>query len=134
MFSIFRRYFNPEVYNIVQLDQRGCGKSLPHAELEDNNTQVANIYGILQIYQDYNFWTNFTLKKSMYCRVLRPRKKTEVVVFVVFVLGAGSKLVLFQALVADIEKLREHLSIGGTPFTFSGPRLSHRFTRKLLRY
>jgi hypothetical protein len=47
--SIFRRYFNPEVYNIVQLDQRGCGKSLPHAELEDNNTQVANIYTTVQI-------------------------------------------------------------------------------------
>ncbi len=42
-------------------------------------------------------------------------------------------MLLFQALVADIEKLREHLSIGGTPFTFCGPRLSQRFTR-ILRY
>ena len=51
----YRRYFDPSVYSIIQMDQRGCGKSTPHAELEDNNT---------------------------------------------------------QALVADIEKLREHLSVG----------------------
>merc|ERR1712032_421126 len=25
---------------VVQMDQRGCGKSTPHAELEDNNTQA----------------------------------------------------------------------------------------------
>ena len=37
---MYRRYFNPEKYNIVMLDQRGCGKSTPHAELQDNNTQV----------------------------------------------------------------------------------------------
>ena len=35
-----RRYFNPEKYNIVIFDQRGCGNSTPHAELKDNNTQV----------------------------------------------------------------------------------------------
>jgi len=36
----YRRYFNPEKYNIVIFDQRGCGNSTPHAELKDNNTQV----------------------------------------------------------------------------------------------
>lgn len=35
----YRRYFNPEKYNIVIFDQRGCGNSTPHAELKDNNTQ-----------------------------------------------------------------------------------------------
>ncbi|RKO90039.1 Alpha/Beta hydrolase protein, partial [Blyttiomyces helicus] len=33
-----RRYFDPEVYRIVLLDQRGAGKSIPHANLEDNTT------------------------------------------------------------------------------------------------
>ncbi|WP_425407808.1 prolyl aminopeptidase [Hyphococcus sp.] len=33
-----RRYFDPARYRIVLFDQRGCGKSRPHAELEDNNT------------------------------------------------------------------------------------------------
>lgn len=27
----FRRYFNPDAYRIVLLDQRGCGRSTPHA-------------------------------------------------------------------------------------------------------
>jgi proline iminopeptidase len=34
----YRRYFNPSVYRIVLFDQRGSGKSTPHASLEDNTT------------------------------------------------------------------------------------------------
>lgn len=37
--SIYRRYFNPEKYRIILVDQRGSGKSTPHAELEENTTQ-----------------------------------------------------------------------------------------------
>lgn len=33
-----RRFFDPAVYRIVLFDQRGCGKSTPHAELKDNTT------------------------------------------------------------------------------------------------
>ena len=33
-----RRYFNPEKYRIVLFDQRGCGRSKPHAELSANTT------------------------------------------------------------------------------------------------
>lgn len=33
-----RQYFDPTVYRIVLFDQRGSGKSRPHAELEENNT------------------------------------------------------------------------------------------------
>ncbi len=33
-----RRYFDPEKYRIVLFDQRGCGKSKPHASLEQNTT------------------------------------------------------------------------------------------------
>ena len=33
-----RRYFDPERYKIIIFDQRGCGKSTPNAELEDNTT------------------------------------------------------------------------------------------------
>jgi proline iminopeptidase len=35
-----RQYFDPERYRIVLFDQRGCGRSLPHAELEGNDTQA----------------------------------------------------------------------------------------------
>lgn len=33
-----RRYFDPKRYRIILLDQRGCGKSTPHASLVDNTT------------------------------------------------------------------------------------------------
>jgi proline iminopeptidase len=33
-----RRYFDPAVYRIVLLDQRGCGRSTPFASLDDNTT------------------------------------------------------------------------------------------------
>ncbi|MFM2286877.1 MAG: prolyl aminopeptidase [Pseudomonadota bacterium] len=33
-----RRFFNPKLYRIVLFDQRGCGKSRPHASLVDNTT------------------------------------------------------------------------------------------------
>jgi len=33
-----RRYFDPEIYRIVLFDQRGCGRSTPHASLTDNTT------------------------------------------------------------------------------------------------
>ncbi len=33
-----RRYFDPNVYRIILVDQRGCGRSTPHGELEHNTT------------------------------------------------------------------------------------------------
>lgn len=33
-----RRYFDPNLYRIVTFDQRGCGRSTPHASLEGNDT------------------------------------------------------------------------------------------------
>ena len=34
----YRRYFDPRKWRIVLFDQRGCGKSTPHAELRENTT------------------------------------------------------------------------------------------------
>lgn len=33
-----RTYFDPEFYRVILFDQRGCGRSTPHAELHDNTT------------------------------------------------------------------------------------------------
>ncbi|MFO7325189.1 MAG: prolyl aminopeptidase [Pseudomonadota bacterium] len=33
-----RRFFDPKRYRIVMFDQRGCGRSTPHASLEENTT------------------------------------------------------------------------------------------------
>jgi proline iminopeptidase len=36
--AAYRRLFDPAAYRIVLFDQRGCGKSTPHASLDDNTT------------------------------------------------------------------------------------------------
>ncbi|MFT6022585.1 MAG: proline iminopeptidase [Ascidiaceihabitans sp.] len=43
-----RRYFDPSVYRVILFDQRGCGRSRPHATVSDNTTWhlVADIEAI----------------------------------------------------------------------------------------
>ena len=33
-----RRYFDPNTYRVILFDQRGCGRSRPHASIENNTT------------------------------------------------------------------------------------------------
>ena len=35
---VMRRFHDPEKYRIILFDQRGCGRSTPHAELKENTT------------------------------------------------------------------------------------------------
>lgn len=35
---VHRRFWDPKVYRVVLFDQRGCGRSTPHAELRNNTT------------------------------------------------------------------------------------------------
>ncbi|EKQ70597.1 proline iminopeptidase [Leptolyngbyaceae cyanobacterium JSC-12] len=35
---LYRQFFDPKKWRIVIFDQRGCGKSTPHAELQENTT------------------------------------------------------------------------------------------------
>lgn len=49
-----RRYFNPAIYRIILFDQRGCGRSRPHASIDANTTwhliadmeQIRETFGI----------------------------------------------------------------------------------------
>jgi len=34
----YRRFFDPEAYRVILFEQRGSGRSIPHASLEDNTT------------------------------------------------------------------------------------------------
>ena len=47
---VYRQYFNPEKWRIIVFDQRGCGQSTPHAELQENTTWdlIADIENIRQ--------------------------------------------------------------------------------------
>jgi proline iminopeptidase len=35
----YRRFFDPQLYRIIGFDQRGCGRSLPFGQLQENNSQ-----------------------------------------------------------------------------------------------
>ena len=56
----YRQFFDPERWRIILFDQRGCGKSTPHAELTENTTwdlvdDIEKLRSHLQIDQ----WTVF---------------------------------------------------------------------------
>ncbi len=55
-----RRFFNPARYRVTLMDQRGCGQSTPHAELEHNTTWdlVADIEQLRER-QGVNKWLVF---------------------------------------------------------------------------
>ncbi len=55
-----RRYFDPRVYRVILFDQRGCGKSRPHASVENNTTWhlVADIERLRSLL-DIDEWTVF---------------------------------------------------------------------------
>ena len=55
-----RRFFDPEAYRIILFDQRGCGKSKPHASLDENTTWdlVADLEKIRQ-HLDIERWVVF---------------------------------------------------------------------------
>lgn len=54
-----RRFFDPQVYRIILFDQRGSGRSTPHAELENNNTQT--LLDDIEAIRDYLGLTRFIL-------------------------------------------------------------------------
>lgn len=55
-----RRYFDPDFFEIVLFDQRGCGKSVPAGETQDNNTS-ALVEDILQVCQSLGIKRRFSL-------------------------------------------------------------------------
>lgn len=46
-----RQFFNPEGYRIILFDQRGAGKSTPHASLQENTTQ--HLIGDIEIIREH---------------------------------------------------------------------------------
>ncbi|XP_020579828.1 proline iminopeptidase [Phalaenopsis equestris] len=55
-----RRFFDPEFYRIILFDQRGAGKSTPHACLEDNTTwDLVNDIELLREHLQISEWQVF---------------------------------------------------------------------------
>ncbi len=56
----YRRYFDPKKFDIVQFDQRGCGKSKPFSELKENTTNdLVNDIEKLRIKLNFEKWHLF---------------------------------------------------------------------------
>ncbi len=55
-----RRYFDPDVYRVILFDQRGCGRSRPHAAVEDNTTwHLVDDIERLRVLLDIHEWIVF---------------------------------------------------------------------------
>ena len=55
-----RRYFDPRVFRVILFDQRGCGKSRPHASVENNTTwHLVEDIERLRSLLDIEEWTVF---------------------------------------------------------------------------
>jgi len=56
----YRRYFNPDKFDIIQFDQRGCGSSRPFSELRENTTgDLVNDIEKLRVYLQIDAWHLF---------------------------------------------------------------------------
>jgi len=56
----YRQYFDPKAYRIIMFDQRGAGKSLPAASLEDNTTQhLVSDIEVLRKHLNIDRWVVF---------------------------------------------------------------------------
>jgi proline iminopeptidase len=89
--AAMRRFWNPDVYRIVLFDQRGSGKSTPHASLEQNTTwDLVNDIEILRAALEVEKWQVFggswgsTLALA-YCQS-HPDRVTEIVLRGIFML------------------------------------------------
>jgi proline iminopeptidase len=85
------RFWDPKHYRIVLFDQRGCGKSTPHACLEDNTTQhlVADIEALrthLGLEQWQVFGGSWGSTLALAYAQAHPERVTELVLRGIFLL------------------------------------------------
>lgn len=86
-----RRFFDPKIYRVVLFDERGCGKSTPHAKLENNTTWdlVADMEKIrekLGIEKWLVFGGSWGSTLSLSYAVTHPDKVTEIVLRGIFLI------------------------------------------------
>jgi proline iminopeptidase len=86
-----RQFFNPETYRIILFDQRGCGKSTPHADLRENTTWhlVSDIEAIrehLGIAKWLVFGGSWGSTLSLTYAIKHPEAVTELVLRGIFLL------------------------------------------------
>jgi len=88
-----RRFFNPDVYRIVLFDQRGSGKSTPHACLENNTTwdlvrDIEILRAALQIERWQVFGGSWGSTLALAYAQAHPDRATELVLRGIFTVRA----------------------------------------------
>jgi len=96
-----RRFFDPAAYRIVLFDQRGCGRSRPHAELRDNTTWhlVADMEAIrehLHIEKWQVFGGSWGSTLALAYAQKHPERVTELVLRGIFMLRQKELLWFYQ--------------------------------------
>jgi proline iminopeptidase len=86
-----RSFFDPRLYRIVLFDQRGCGKSLPHASLVDNTTwhlvgDIEHLRGHLGIERWQVFGGSWGSTLALAYAQTHPQRVTELVLRGIFML------------------------------------------------
>jgi proline iminopeptidase len=86
-----RRFFDPKRYRIVVFDQRGCGRSRPHASLEDNTTwhlvaDIERLRAFLGIERWLVFGGSWGSTLALAYSQTHPRRVSELVLRGIFML------------------------------------------------
>ena len=114
-----RRYFNPNLYRIILMDQRGAGKSTPAACLEENTTwDLVNDLEKLRAHLNIEKWQVFggswgsTL--GLAYAILHPSRVTELVLRGIFLLRKKEIDWYYQSGASEIfpdvwENYRDHI-------------------------
>ncbi|HLI17944.1 MAG TPA: prolyl aminopeptidase [Rhodanobacteraceae bacterium] len=97
-----RRFFDPRMYRIVLFDQRGCGRSTPHAELRENTTWdlVADIERLrehLRIERWQVFGGSWGSTLALAYAETHPARVTELVLRGIFMLRRAELQWFYQA-------------------------------------
>ena len=84
-----RRYFDPKVYRIILFDQRGCGRSRPHASVEDNTTwhlvaDIEVIRELLRIERWYVFGGSWGATLALIYAQAHPQRVAQLILRGVF--------------------------------------------------
>jgi proline iminopeptidase len=87
----YRRYFDPRKWRIVLIDQRGCGKSTPFAELKENTTwnlvsDLEKIRSLLLIEKWSVFGGSWGSTLALSYAMTHPEKCTELFLRGIFLL------------------------------------------------
>ncbi len=98
---MYRRFFDPSHYRIILFDQRGCGKSLPKGNLEENTTWalIADMEKIrehlgVEVWQIFGGSWGSTL--ALAYSISHPKRVTEIVLRGIFLLRRKEILWFYQ--------------------------------------